>query len=448
MSKTSIFCVLVILVFWAMICSNGHLNVSGETEKNYVSLKIFVFLRDVIKLDMEKYSVLPYKPALSNRDDLGGLPEIGGKLVLNSLDDLSQIDVIYTVVNNTVNSMGLDVRAGRPLFSQPMRTDPKEMANDFLERYQAYNGDSDLSLFRSMVENCDFTKNSSVTSGNIRQEVTLKSDTSWVIWKYVYNGAVYSGLGIGFKDDLLFSFGDDRSYLRIGGTDVNVTKEKALSIGLESAKNYHYRYNEELVSNFSILTDRMGAELFTGTRDKPLELYPYWTLTFPLEHEYPGFINWIEVRLWADTGEIIATLAMGRGGGALPLDTANEPSGSSSPTTAVTHRPSDLTLNAGVIASVIIIVVAFTAATTVIYEKRKKANNNCDWIEYSYYYALHGGYTENLASDNATFDIYDQSFGQCQHYEGGSSFQMWGDGEQRRSWMRVWGDGNYRLGGI
>jgi hypothetical protein len=342
--------------------------VYGETEtiEPNVPDQVLIFLRDVITLDMEKYSVSPYKPALSNRDDLGGLPEIGGKLVLNSLVDLSQIDVIYTVVNNTVNSMGLDVRAGRPLFSQPIRTDPKEMANDFLERYQAYNGDLGLSLFLSMVENGDFSKNSSVTFGNIRQEVTLKSDTSWFIWKYVYNGAVYSGLGVGFKDDLLFSFGDDRSYLRIGGTDVNVTKENALNIGLERVRNYHYRYNGELVSNFSILTDRMGAELLTGPRDKPLELYPYWTLTFPLEHEYPGFINWIEVRLWADTGEIIACLPMGSGGSLPPT---NMPTSS---TNLAMPWSSDALVFVGI--GVIVTIAALAGITAIFFKKNSNPN--------------------------------------------------------------------------
>ncbi len=86
---------------------------------------------------------------------------------------------------------------------------------------------------------------------------------------------------------------------------------------------------------------------------------------------YPGFVYWIEVRLWADTGEIIDVKPMGYGGGSLPIDMPNEPSVSPLPSSTTTQDLPNLALNAGIIAGVIITVAALTSATIVTLKKRR-----------------------------------------------------------------------------
>src|SRR3990170_2609356 len=215
-----------------------YLPLGSGAEEAYVPEDVLVFLRDVVKLDLTGYTVTPSKPAFRYRDDLNGLPQLGGVVHLYgySQDGYNEMDVMYSFINNTLNSLDLYVIKGTPQYSQPISTNTREMANGFLERYQAFTGNSDLAAMRSMLDAVDLTENSSITSGNIRQEVTIRSDSSRFSWRYTFNGAVYSGLRVEFENGLLYSFGDDRSYLKVGGTDVNITKEEAVSVALKQAE--------------------------------------------------------------------------------------------------------------------------------------------------------------------------------------------------------------------
>ena len=365
--------VLILLAISASFSTCLQAAYAGEeAEEPYVPDKVLVFLRDVVKLDLTEYLVTPSKPSFRYRDDLGGLPELAGIVDFQGhfQDGVNKLHVMYSFVNNTLNSLSLENVQGSPQFSQSISTDVKELAKDFLERYQAFTGNADLSAMRSMLDAVDLTKNSSIVSGNIRQEVTIRSDASRFNWKYTFNGAVYSGLGVGFKNGLLYSFGDDRSYFKVGGTDVNVTKEEAVSVALKQAETYAYTYAGEVIKNFTIVKDRIGAGLLTMGRDNPLLCYPYWTVSLPLDRVYPSFVYWIEVRMWADTGEIIDVKAMGYGGGLPPADTPNEPSEPSAPTGTATEDSPDMTLTFAA-AGVILTVAAMTAATIIILKKRR-----------------------------------------------------------------------------
>ncbi len=272
MSKRAV-CIflLVVLVSGTITCSDVCLTVSGNTEENHVPDKVLVFLRDVVKLDMTKYSVTPFKPALRNRDDLGGLSEIGGKVVLESLtSQQSRMSVIYSLINGTLNSIGLDIQEGLPLFSQPMPANLKEMADGFLERYQTYTGDADISDMRNMVNTIDTTKNATTVAGNIEQEVQVSSKYVSFRWKYTYNGVGYDSIYLLFENGVFNSFGDDTSYRGIGSTEVKITKDDAIQAALKQAEDFAYTYSGEVFSNFSIAKEKIGAELLVMGRENPL----------------------------------------------------------------------------------------------------------------------------------------------------------------------------------
>ena len=44
-----------------------------------------------------------------------------------------------------------------------------------------------------------------------------------------------------------------------------------------------------------------------------MELYPCWIVDLPLRTIYPGSVSYIEVMIWADTGEVISCNALGYG---------------------------------------------------------------------------------------------------------------------------------------
>jgi hypothetical protein len=111
----------------------AYLPATFAIEETDVPDQVIDFLRDVVTLDMTKYTVTPYKPAFRYREDLNGLPELGGKVSLQGYR--SRIDFTYSLINNTLNSMDLYVLEGSPLFSQTLPVDIGGAAKGFLQRY-------------------------------------------------------------------------------------------------------------------------------------------------------------------------------------------------------------------------------------------------------------------------------------------------------------------------
>jgi hypothetical protein len=257
-------------------------------------------------------------------DYLGGLAQTNGIYTLDSsgVGGTSVIDALFKFVDTTLVSVILNNFQGSPLYSQPLSANVRDAAADFLQRHQTFTGDSGLEAMRNMLDGVDVTKDTTKTVGNLKLEVKVSSVSTSFSWRYTFNGAVYSGLSVFFRTGGAFwSFGDDRSYYTIGGTDVNVSSEEAISIALERAENYTYSIAGENITltNANIVKDHIGARLLTRSRYKPLELYPYWMVDLPLDKVYPGFVSFIEVLIWADTGEVFESRVMG-GGGGLPPD--------------------------------------------------------------------------------------------------------------------------------
>lgn len=99
--------------------------------------------------------------------------------------------------------------AALPLCAQPS-ADPVERARDFLERYQNWTQDSNLTKVISMLSDVDATKNCSVTVDELTLNVTSNPYLTSLYWKYTYNGTDYRGVGIAFVSKYVL-FRDDRN---------------------------------------------------------------------------------------------------------------------------------------------------------------------------------------------------------------------------------------------
>ena len=344
----------------------------GASEEAYVPDDVQIFLRDVVKLNMAKYIVTPFEPSIAYWDDLGGLPQLTGVVKLNSLAEPSDLDVYYSFVNNTLNSLSIDVRQGSSIFSQAPPADIGSAVKGFLQRYQAFTGDSSLEAMQNALNMIDATRNTTEVIGNLKLTVSIGSFSSHFGCGIMINGAKYSGLGVSYENGNFLAFSDDRSYRGIGSTVVNVVKEEAVGIALKKAENYSYGYAGEVINNFTIVKDRIGAELLVMGRDNPLLGYPYWTVSLVLDHVYPGFVYWIEVRMWADTGEIIDIKPMGYGGPP-PAETPSEPAETPEPSETTSTGPEDLTLTIAAMAGVIVTFAGLAAATMLILKKGKNS---------------------------------------------------------------------------
>jgi hypothetical protein len=279
--------------------------------------EVLVFLEDVIKLDVSKYDATLSGTSVKYPDWLGGLPQMTGKFILES--KTSKLDVLFKFRNTTLSWCLVRVREGSPFYTEPLCTNLRDVANDFLQKYQEYSDDPDLTRMKNMLDTVDVTKNITITSENVKLGISVNTFSSEFYWKYTFNGADYSGMGVSFRNGSFYAFSDDRSYYKVGGTDVNVSKEDAINIAMTRAENFSWTVAGEEVTDFNIVEELIGAELLTRSRT-PLELYPYWLVILPLDDLYPGSVSSIMVAIWADTSEVIDCLLLGFDG-SLPLET-------------------------------------------------------------------------------------------------------------------------------
>src|SRR4030067_1520666 len=90
--STALMLSTIMAVFFAC------LPLGSGAEEAYVPDDVLVFLRDVVKLDLTGYLATPYKPAFRYRDDLNGLPELGGIVDFQgySQDGYNELHVSYS----------------------------------------------------------------------------------------------------------------------------------------------------------------------------------------------------------------------------------------------------------------------------------------------------------------------------------------------------------------
>ena len=342
--------VILILVALAAILVNTLQAVHAAEAAN--TEDVLLFLKDVVKLDVAKYDTkLVIGPITDHPEGYGGLVETHGLFSLSS--ETNTLEVSFGFINGTLTSCHMYIRDGQPLYSEPKSSNMRGSVSGFLQRYQLRTGDSAVPAMQSILGTVDIAKNSTTISGNLKLDVSIKpwTDTSlnyFFKWSNIYNGAVFSAFGVSFINDDFCDFGDDRSFVQIGSTEVNVPKQEAMSMGLEYAKNFSYTLNGEKIENLSIRENAITAELLTKAKDKPLVLYPYWMVTYPLGDLYPGFVSMIMVEIWADTGKVIDVYPLGIGGGDLPgqsptAQPSSTPSAEPSQSPAVSASPTPTT---------------------------------------------------------------------------------------------------------
>ncbi len=176
--------------------------------------EVMVFLEEVVSLDVAKYDVTLLGTSVTYPDWLGGLAQVTGKYTLES--ETSKIDVLFKFRNNTLSWCLVRILEGSPHYIDLPSANIRDLACDFLQKYPAYSGDSDLEAMRSLLDVVDVTENSTKTVGNMKLIVSVTSFSSSFDWRYTLDGTAYGGVDVSFRNGHFYAFGDDRSYYQIG----------------------------------------------------------------------------------------------------------------------------------------------------------------------------------------------------------------------------------------
>jgi hypothetical protein len=302
-----------------------QLNVVYAAEETMVDTReVLVFLKDIFQLDTAKYEATLMTNRTEYWPELGGIAQTTGQYTLDStglVDSTGQCGTSILTVSFTFWDQELiacsfyEESRGPPLYSKQPVTELSDAASGFLQRYQARTGDAQLAQMRSLLDMVDVTSNTTKTVDNLSLEVRVEDDRTFFAWGNTLNGTDYSRLRLGFQDGQFMRFYDDRSFYKLGSSEVNISEEQAISIALKRVETYSYKYQDKVIADFNINKELILTHPhFLNKTTNPMELYPCWIIDLGLDDVYPGEVAYIQVWLWADSGEAFICRAMSYGG--------------------------------------------------------------------------------------------------------------------------------------
>jgi hypothetical protein len=269
--------------------------------------RAMIIIRDIVQIDTTKYQTTLLSDTVENRSDLGGVVEEILKYSLTTNE--SKIDLVLRFRNNHFSLYQLFLIEGilpfAPIYVQPQSTDKLEAARSLIERYKSISSDPYLEEMSRLLASANEANNEQ-TLGNIKLKVTIYGDNAEVLLMYTANGFDYSAksLRLLFQKNVLQELSDDWFLYTVSDAQVNISKELAIQIARNAAKNFQWNADGVTVSNFNVLAEPVSAVFFPHPRTESLVLVPYWFVTLYLDTEYPGRVNSITVGVWADNGEV------------------------------------------------------------------------------------------------------------------------------------------------
>jgi hypothetical protein len=264
-------------------------------------------IRNVIQIDTTQYQTTLLSNTVENRSDLGGVVEEVLKYSLTN--SKSKIDLVLRFRNNHFSLYQLFLLEGlpayAPIYVQSQPTDILEATRGLIERYKSSTSDPYLEEMSRLLASANETNNEQIL-GNTKLRMTIYGDNAEVLLLYTANGVDFSAksLRLVFQKHVLQELSDDWFLYEVGDAQVNVSKEQAIQIARNAAKNFEWNASGVQVSNFNVLAEPVSAVFFPHPRTELLTLVPYWYITLYLDRDYPGGVNSITVGVWADTGKV------------------------------------------------------------------------------------------------------------------------------------------------
>ena len=363
--------------------SIAHASISTAQEK------ASTFIENVLPIDIAQYNITLSNYGVPKLPDIGAYKQNDDnqEVLIYSLESKdSSMNVICTLNEGVLYMCQADAQKGSVITDQPY-ANTVDVAKSFLEKYQAFSN-LDSTEMIAMLANVDPTKNTTITSGDLKLTITHKDLTGTAFgdsinfrWIRAINGCDYLAINAVFRDGAFSSFIDHRARYSIGDTTVNIPKEQAIEIAMKYIQNYSYRISDDfVVSDFNVTEDRTVANLVPTVREGNV-LYPYWSVILYLNQTYPGSVTSLLLGIWADTGDVFFCNYQAFGGSDLPSDSnsnnllSNDNSGSEPSTTSPlpSSENSVASLDIGTMAIVAVAAtVVAVAAVVLLVKKRSK----------------------------------------------------------------------------
>jgi hypothetical protein len=324
-----LFAVLIIVIVFLASISSVQFALSSQLSNDYGLLKAdfeklqnqqilswnsaeraMTVIRDIAQIDITRYQTSLLSSTVENRSDLGGIVE--EILRYSFKTEESNIDLVLRFRNNHFSLFQLSLVEGvppfAPIYVQPQSTDVLEATRGLIERYRVSSNEPYLEEMSRLLASANETSDEQ-TLGKVKLKMTIFGENAEVLLMYTSDEFGFSAksLRLLFQNHVLKEMSDDWFLYTVSDAQVNVSREQAIQIARNAAKNFEWTINGATVSNFNVLAEPVSAVFFPHPRTEVLTLVPYWYVTLYLDKEYPGGVNGITVGVWADTG-IVANI--------------------------------------------------------------------------------------------------------------------------------------------
>ena len=276
--------------------------------------KAMAIIRDVIQIDVAKYQATLLSNTVEDRADLGGVIE--EVIKYSFVNSVSRIELTLRFRNNHFSLFQLSQLEGfpnyPPLYTKSQPRDILQAGMGLLERYKSVMGEPYLEEMSRLLASANET-NGDQTLGNTKLRISDYGGNAEILFHYTENGTDFSvkRLHVVFQNHVIMELSDDWLLYKIGTAQVDISREQAIQIAKNAARDYSWISSGVQVSDFGILDEPVSAEFYPHSRTEYLTLVPYWYVTLHLDKTYPGGVNVIAVGVWADTGEIANIQALG-----------------------------------------------------------------------------------------------------------------------------------------
>ena len=349
-----------------------------------ITAQASTFLSNVVSLDLSKYTITSRK--ILNDSFLG--PDIKEQSMPYTLVyGESSVSAAFNFVNGMFSYCDLSYRS-RPAYTQTPPIDVLSQSKILIKRYEAFvsqnGGDTTyLSTMANMLDGISQLQSTSVTSGNMKLNITLYSThipetpLETIRWFYTENGldATPKAVTFDFTNGTLHSISDTWNLYTIGNVNT-ISQDEALNIAWNTIQNFTLKFVANNGSIFEVKPDlsRVTTDVsFSMSVRNYTVLFPSWDIQYwfdkPINED-----NGIHVGIWGDTKQVFLCQSIFIMGWNWPSPTPTKATTSlSSPPTYISKAAPDLTAKTILIAgSAAGMIAAFVAIGITVNKRRNK----------------------------------------------------------------------------
>jgi hypothetical protein len=274
-----------------------HWSPSGEEASKIIN--------NVIQIDVSKYDAKIISSTAEVRDDLGGIIQEDFSYSLSNPQSKFELTLVFR--DNHFEQFQLAQLEGAPNFppsyTNPQPSDPLQATKALIQRYGQVMNDTYIDEAAKLLESANNTDTDQML-GNIKLRLENYGATAEAKIMYTEGGTDFESkcMTVKFENGIISKFSDDFFLYKVGSSQVNVTKDQAISAAKNAVKSFSYNSSGSQVSNLQVLESPTYAMLVSHTKEaNSLTLYPYWYVTLYLDKTYPGGITQVSMGIWADS---------------------------------------------------------------------------------------------------------------------------------------------------